>query len=171
MAVSGSIMKALGLSRRVWRKESMANKLYIAYGSNLNRQQMAERCPTAKVVGAATLKGYKLLFRGQRGHAVADIAPEASRSVPVLVWSITPTDEAALDRYEGFPCLYRKVEMKIKLGEKRVAVFVYIMNGSKPLAAPGCYYYNTILQGYNAAGFDVDVLRKAVSESVEEENA
>ena len=31
----------------------MKNKLYIAYGSNLNLPQMAGRCPTAKVVGAS----------------------------------------------------------------------------------------------------------------------
>ena len=30
----------------------MSNKFYIAYGSNLNLEQMANRCPTARVVGA-----------------------------------------------------------------------------------------------------------------------
>jgi len=146
----------------------MNKKLYIAYGSNLNREQMAERCPTTKVAGAAMLRGYKLLFRGQRGSAVADIAPEKGRSVPVLVWSITPADELALDRYEGFPTLYRKTDIKVKLDGVLVECFAYIMTGNRPLAMPGCYYYNTILQGYNTAGFDADILRRAVDESVEE---
>ena len=39
-------------------------KYYIAYGSNLNLEQMARRCPTAKVVGSTTLKNYRLMFRG-----------------------------------------------------------------------------------------------------------
>jgi len=34
----------------------MKNKLYIAYGSNLNLPQMAHRCPSAKVVGASEIK-------------------------------------------------------------------------------------------------------------------
>ena len=46
-------------------------KKYIAYGSNLNLEQMAFRCPTAKVVGKSELKDYELLFRGGRRGAVA----------------------------------------------------------------------------------------------------
>jgi len=42
----------------------MRNKYYLAYGSNLNLEQMAYRCPTAKPVGVTTLKNYQLLFRG-----------------------------------------------------------------------------------------------------------
>lgn len=37
-------------------------KLYIAYGSNLNLEQMAHRCPTAQVVGASMLKNWRLMF-------------------------------------------------------------------------------------------------------------
>jgi len=40
--------------------------LYIAYGSNLHLEQMAQRCPTAEVVGAGRMEGYDLRFRG--GH-------------------------------------------------------------------------------------------------------
>ena len=42
-------------------------RLYIAYGSNLNLEQMAFRCPTAKVVGKSELKDYELLFRSNQG--------------------------------------------------------------------------------------------------------
>ena len=37
-------------------------KLYLAYGSNLNKAQMSQRCPTAKAVGAAMIYGYELVF-------------------------------------------------------------------------------------------------------------
>ena len=40
-------------------------KKYIAYGSNLNLEQMARRCPTAKVIGAGEIRDHELLFRGQ----------------------------------------------------------------------------------------------------------
>ena len=33
----------------------MAERLYFAYGSNINLEQMAVRCPAAQVVGPAVL--------------------------------------------------------------------------------------------------------------------
>ena len=45
---------------------NMTGRRYIAYGSNLNREQMALRCPDAKVVGIGEIKDYELLFRGNR---------------------------------------------------------------------------------------------------------
>ena len=39
----------------------MKNKqLYIAYGSNINLEQMAYRCPHSKVVGTSEIKDYEL---------------------------------------------------------------------------------------------------------------
>ena len=38
----------------------MAERLYFAYGSNINLEQMAVRCPAAQVVGPAVLDGYEL---------------------------------------------------------------------------------------------------------------
>jgi len=147
----------------------MSNKLYIAYGSNLNLEQMANRCPTAKVVGASKINNYRLLFRGSHAGAVATIEPYKGGSVPVLVWEITPADETALDRYEGWPFLYRKETLKIRLDKKYVTAMVYIMNEGRPLGQPSCYYYSTILEGYKSADFNVDILRNAVSDSAEED--
>ena len=148
----------------------MRNKLYLAYGSNLNLKQMANRCPTAKVVGNSKINGYRLLFRGAHAGAVATIEPFKGESVPVLAWEITPADEAALDRYEGWPFLYRKETIKVRLNGKTVQAMVYIMNEGRPLGQPSCYYYSTILDGYKSAGFDVEILRKAVADSFEEDD-
>ena len=148
----------------------MRNKLYLAYGSNLNLEQMANRCHTAKVVGNSKINGYRLLFRGAHAGAVATIEPFKGESVPVLAWEITPADEAALDRYEGWPFLYRKETIKVRLNGKTVQAMVYIMNEGRPLGQPSCYYYSTILDGYKSAGFDVEILRKAVADSFEEDD-
>ena len=37
-------------------KNATQERLYIAYGSNLNLPQMERRCPTAKVVGTSEIK-------------------------------------------------------------------------------------------------------------------
>lgn len=140
----------------------MNEKIYLAYGSNLNLEQMAVRCPRAKVIGASTLNDYKMLFRGGRRCGVATIEPSPGDSVPVLLWSITPTCEAALDRYEGFPHFYRKETVTVELNGEPVEAMVYIMNEGQPLAIPSPGYFSTIRAGYKSADFDVDILNMAV---------
>ena len=39
-------------------------KLYVAYGSNLNIAQMALRCPTAHIYGTSLLNNWELIYRG-----------------------------------------------------------------------------------------------------------
>jgi gamma-glutamylcyclotransferase (GGCT)/AIG2-like uncharacterized protein YtfP len=139
--------------------------IYLAYGSNLNLKQMAYRCPTARALGQAKLAGYRLLFRGGNGGAVATVEKLKGSSVPVLLWRITPYDEETLDRYEGYPHLYRKETVKVRFKGQWVSAMVYIMNDGRPLGTPSRYYYEIIRQGYIDAGFDISVLNKAVRDS------
>jgi hypothetical protein len=140
------------------------NKTYLAYGSNLNLEQMARRCPTAKVIGAAQLEGYALAFRGN-GGAVADVEPRKSGRVPVLLWEITPSDEAALDLYEGYPRLYIKKTLAVDFKGKPMKAMAYVMAECLPPGRPRGEYLNTILEGYISAGFDRKILMDAVKAS------
>ena len=58
-------------------------KLYLAYGSNINLEQMAFRCPDSKVVTTGTISDYELQFR-----QVATIEPKEGSEVPVLIWEL-----------------------------------------------------------------------------------
>lgn len=141
-------------------------RLYIAYGSNLNLEQMSQRCPTAQVVGTSVMKDWRLLFRGQHAGAVATVERFCGGSVPILVWQIQPQDEAALDRYEGWPHLYRKETLRIRLNGETVEAMIYIMNEIRPYGLPSPYYFSTIRDGYVSAGFDIGILRKAALDSL-----
>lgn len=146
--------------------KSNKERLYIAYGSNLNLEQMKHRCPTAEVVGKSILDGWRLRFRGGAHSAVATIEQNKDFSVPVLVWRIQPGDELALDRYEGFPFLYRKEMLRLTVDGKQVRAMVYIMNeAGHPYGTPSVGYYDTIFQGYQSAGFDAEILRQAAQDS------
>ena len=145
----------------------MYPKIYLAYGSNLNLDQMAYRCPTATILGTSELKDYRLLFRGGHGGAVATVEPYEGGSVPVLLWAITAADEAALDRYEGWPFLYRKENVTVKLGRRNVQAMAYIMNDGRPLGMPSPFYYKTILDGYHECEFDPQILKQGVAYSTE----
>ena len=140
----------------------MKKKLYIAYGSNMNLPQMAHRCPTAQVVGTSKIKDYALLFRGGRTGAVATIEPCEGGSVPVLLWEIAPQDELSLDLYEGYPNFYGKQMLDLELEGKQVSAMVYVMTPGHRLGYPSESYYDVIREGYQAAGFDTDVLEQAV---------
>ena len=109
----------------------MAERLYFAYGSNINLEQMAVRCPAAQVVGPAVLDGYELLFRGnRRGTGVATIEPLPGSQVHGLLWKLTPECERSLDVYEGYPRLYEKENITVRTGDgKDVVVMAYIMTG------------------------------------------
>lgn len=141
------------------------NKLYAAYGSNLNLKQMAIRCPYATVIGNGMLRDYRLLFRGGYGSAVATVEPKKGAGVPVLLWEITPRCEDALDRYEGWPRLYRKETLGVSYDGKIVEATAYLMNEGYGLAIPGSAYLNTIVEGYFTADFDTAVLEKALRDS------
>lgn len=142
---------------------NMENNIYLAYGSNLNLEQMEFRCPYATVLGTAVLPDYQLVFRGGATSAVATIEPKKGAVVPVLLWDITPRDEEALDRYEGWPYLYRKETIRVKVGKKKISAMVYIMNEGRPLGQPSKLYLDTILQGYESAGFNKEALNIATT--------
>lgn len=137
------------------------NKLFVAYGSNLNIEQMEYRCPGSFVSGPGLLWNHHLTFRGSRA-GVANIEWRRGFSVPVLLWSVPPRDEEALDQYEGFPWLYGKQRVHVTLPSSReIMAWAYIMQPGLPVMPPSADYFRTILEGYHTAGFEPQALWEA----------
>ena len=151
-------------------------KVYAAYGSNINLEQMAFRCPAAQVIGKGWLMDYQLMFLGvSRGRGgVATVEPRKGRRVPILLWAIDPDCEEALDRYEGWPTLYRKETLPVKgitwmlnnitdmpAEVTEAPAMIYIMNQGH-LAPPNASYLDTIERGYRAVGFHVRYLSEGI---------
>ena len=101
----------------------MKTQIYVAYGSNMNVEQMKRRCPNAKPIGKYILGDYKLEFRG-----VANIIKCKGKKVPVALWEITEECEKSLDIYEGYPRLYRKEYVKVEYEFKDYKGHVIIDN-------------------------------------------
>ena len=138
------------------------DKLYIAYGSNLNVKQMKCRCPTATIVGISQIKDFELVFRGSKTGSYATIESCEGSIVPVLIWKIKLQDEYALDRYEGYPDFYQKGNITMELDGQSVSALIYLMPDTHTLGMPSLRYVNTILDGYDSAGFDCNILYEAV---------
>ena len=152
----------------------MAKRYYIAYGSNLNIEQMKFRCPTAKVVGISEIRDYRLLFKGSQTGAYLTIEPKKGARVPVAVWEVTADDELSLDRYEGYPNFYYKTEVEIPvicISDRRVRklkAFIYIMHEEREIGVPSQRYVDVCLDGYEAFGFDENYLYEALNISLQE---
>ena len=145
----------------------MEKRYYLAYGSNLNVRQMKLRCPTARIVGTATIEGYRLMFKGSKTGSYLTIEQEEGCCVPVGVWEVTEQDEIRLDHYEGYPTFYYKTEMElpitgIRSGKVRQRkAFVYIMHEERPLGIPSNMYMQTCMEGYFNFGFQYETLWEA----------
>lgn len=136
-------------------------RLYLVYGSNINLEQMARRCPNSRVIGTAMIPDYELEFRG-----VATIVPKKGAEVPVLMWEIDQQDEINLNHYEGFPRLYRKEIFEMEVNGKIREGMAYLMN-YRGIAPPTAQYYNGIKKGYEDNGMDTKYLHDALVRSVE----
>ena len=137
------------------------SRIYLAYGSNMNLEQMDYRCPDAKLLGTAVLDGYRLMFRRKR-RPVATIEKEAGCSVPVVLWEITEDCEESLDEYEGYPFLYTKTDIRLPFNGRMITAMAYVMTPCHELGAPHEDYYQTILKGYRDNNLDPEPLDEAV---------
>ncbi len=152
----------------------MKTKFYIAYGSNLNVEQMKIRCPQSKIIGTSVIEDYELLFKGSSSGAYLTIEKQKGSEVPVVVWAVTEADEMALDRYEGYPNFYYKKSITLEVTsidgktKKMVDAFVYIMHEKREIGIPSEVYLKTCADGYRHFGFDESFLKEAYSKSVEE---
>jgi hypothetical protein len=96
-------------------KDTTSNStiLYFGYGSNLWLQQMAERCPESTFVGIARLRNYRWMINARGSANPVPLDPstdfEDERThVWGMVYTLTKSDEARLDRKEGVPYSHTK---------------------------------------------------------------
>ncbi|HEY1888082.1 MAG TPA: gamma-glutamylcyclotransferase family protein [Roseiarcus sp.] len=97
--------------------------LYFAYGSNMDVDAMARRCPRSKTLGLARLERHRLTAM-REGWLTAVRDP--SSAVHGVLWSLALSDVAALDRYEGlFEGLYAKLMQAViaESSPKRAIVY------------------------------------------------
>jgi gamma-glutamylcyclotransferase len=87
--------------------------LYFAFGSNLDAEQMAERCPGSRAAFRARLADHRIDFTypsRRWGGGAADIVPAPGESVWGMVWELTEGQLEILDRFEQG---YERVELLV----------------------------------------------------------
>lgn len=138
---------------------------YVAYGSNMSRQQMAYRCPGAKLLGIGRIYGAQLEFYT---HATINCTQNNEHYVPVAVWEISKDHEKQLDRYEGYPVYYNKRPWLVTMTDgSRLLGMIYLMELKRPLP-PTKGYFEGIVNAYSdlEIGFEIKkVLQPALERS------
>ena len=122
---------------------------YIAYGSNMVQEQMAYRCPDARLIGTGYISGARLEFYL---HATVEKTGDMRNRVPVAVWEINDRDERSLDRYEGFPSYYIKETWPVHMSDgSEISGMIYLMKMIRQ-SPPHSQYYNGIADAYRKLG-------------------
>jgi len=133
---------------------------YIAYGSNMNKDQMAFRCTGAQLIATGILRGFRLEFNR---HATIVETGNPTASVPVAVWEITAEHERWLDRYEGYPRYYRKISCTVDLGAGECIQGMVYQMCNFAFNPPDRFYYDGICDAYKSLGLRSEIKRALLS--------
>lgn len=116
---------------------------YFAYGSNMDEQQMKERCPSAVLIGPSTLADYRLaftIFSPKRLCGCADIVANKGETVYGLLYELSRADVDALDAFEGHPTHYQRVSLKVKNSSGEIEAYSYEVVNKQGDLTPSSHY-------------------------------
>jgi len=125
---------------------------YFAYGSNLNKNQMAAHCPNARPLFSAILPNYKVVFcgwsRAWRG-GTATLKKVAGEKAPGAIYEITDSCLRKLDKFEGYPASYNRLTVIVfdEDGTSLEAI-TYVKSEGIEETNPGKEYLAAMLQDY-----------------------
>ena len=126
---------------------------YFAYGSNLSRKQIKERCPDSRPLFTAVLPNFKLVFTGWsrkwRG-GVASIKAFRGDKVRGAIYEVSDACLRQLDKHEVG---YQRLNITVfdEDNEPHQAV-TYVKQGQLEETAPSPEYGAVIKRGYQDWG-------------------
>jgi gamma-glutamylcyclotransferase (GGCT)/AIG2-like uncharacterized protein YtfP len=134
---------------------SSSGGLYAAYGSNMDPEQMLERCPHSPAAGTGWLNGWRLTFGGEElgwDGALAMVVPDPASQVFVALYDVSPQDQAKLDYWEGVEeGLYNKIKLRVSTLDGDVLAWVYVLDAYEG-GLPSARYLGIIGEAAQAAG-------------------
>jgi gamma-glutamylcyclotransferase (GGCT)/AIG2-like uncharacterized protein YtfP len=130
--------------------------LYFAYGSNMDKAAMLQRCPASKPVGIGRLMRHRFIIFDE---GYASVVRDPQRAVWGMVWDLALADVPALDRYESLSTgLYTKVVQPVvtEKGPRRAVVYI---GRSTRLGTPLPSYMEGVVEAARHAGLPEDYIR------------
>jgi gamma-glutamylcyclotransferase (GGCT)/AIG2-like uncharacterized protein YtfP len=134
--------------------------LYFAYGSNLDPQQLRQRCPSARFVAVAKLPDHRLAFTRyakDRGCGTCDGVPELSQDIWGVVFEISEEDLGTMDASEGYVSgrpltenAYLREQREVYRDGKQeqpILVWLYFANRQPNAPLPNAAYKEQLVAG------------------------
>ena len=149
--------------------------LYFAYGSNMSRQQMRDRCPDHECLGKAVLRDHALCFSRYstfRNCGVAGLVEQQGGAVWGVVYRLHDRDLAALDSREGYDPAktadvnrYNRRTIRVLMDGNELDCLTYFARHEPGAYVPSAEYLGTIIEGAEENGLPADYVAglKAVS--------
>lgn len=132
--------------------------LYAAYGSNLDPDQMMERCPHSPVQSVGWLRGWRLTFGGEDvgwDGALVTVVQDPGAETYVMLYDVSPLDEKVLDEWEGAGVgkagVYDKLRIRVSTLEGDVLAWTYVLVAYEG-GMPSCRYLGLISEAAEKAG-------------------
>ena len=135
-------------------------KLYFAYGANMLKSRMRERCPQSRKAGVAQLPDWRWIIDA---NGFANVIPEAGACVKGVLYEIGYEDEAALDKFEEVAAgTHRKRSLPMLFNGRTLIALCYVNSATaEGKATPD--YGQHLLTAFADAGFGNDYMEKNVS--------
>lgn len=129
--------------------------LYAAYGSNLDPNQMHDRCPHSPSRGPGWLDGWRLTFGGEESGwegALATVVEGPNSRVFVMLYDVSPYDEATLDEIEfATTRLYNKIRVRVHTLDGTELAWLYVLDGYEG-GLPSARYLGVMADAAERAG-------------------
>lgn len=138
--------------------------LYFAYGSNLNRRQMGERCPGARPLYRARIPDHRLGFTGTSqawGGGTATIILAPGEDLWGAVYEVDEACLGTLSDWEGPAYALSATECLTQEGE-RVRAHLFVKIRELDERPPSERYVEVIRGGFADWGLDPQLLDRAV---------
>src|SRR5919112_5076339 len=133
--------------------------LYAAYGSNLDADQMHERCPHSPSRGSGWLVGWRLTFGGEDlgwEGALATVVEDPGSQVFVMLYDVPEHDAALLDRWEGGELgLHKKLRLRVHTLDGDVLAWIYVLDAYEG-GLPSARYLGVLADAAEQAGAPAD---------------
>lgn len=122
---------------------------FFAYGSNMSRTLVRSRAGEIADEQIGKLENYEIVFnkKARGGSATANIRPASGKTVYGVLFKIAESALRSLDRFEGAPMHYRRIEVGVTGSQgNRIAAQTYIATKVEKGLRPASYYLQSILQ-------------------------
>ncbi|MES2026751.1 MAG: gamma-glutamylcyclotransferase family protein [Pseudomonadota bacterium] len=131
---------------------------YFAYGSNMSSVRLLTRIPSARSMGIAQVRGYRLVFdkiskKDGSGKADCERTDDADSVVFGVLFQIDMQHKQALDAAEGRGLGYESVDVDVTTADGIVLATTYLATRKNPELRPYSWYLHHVLTG--AAEFDL----------------